>query len=86
MATTSKLVTYEEWLNMPEVSDEIEEVVNGEIVRMPPPKNRHVYVVDSLHTTLKRQVDGAQVKHVLPLAAAGCAGDPAPGAVVVTFK
>jgi hypothetical protein len=27
----SKLVSYEEWLRMPEVSDGIEEVVNGEI-------------------------------------------------------
>jgi hypothetical protein len=31
MATTTRTVTYEEWLNMPVVDDAIEEVVNGEI-------------------------------------------------------
>lgn len=62
MATTTKLITYEEWLNMPEVSDEIEEVVNGEIVRMPPPKARHAYLIDSLADMLKRQIDAAQVR------------------------
>ena len=31
MATTTRTVTYEEWLNMPLVDDAIEEVVNGEI-------------------------------------------------------
>jgi len=41
MATTTKLVSYEDWLRMPEVDDAIEEVVNGEIVRMPPPKITH---------------------------------------------
>jgi len=35
MATTTKLVSYEDWLRMPEIDDAIEEVVNGEIVRMP---------------------------------------------------
>ena len=29
-------VTYEEWLRMPEVTDAIEEVVDGEIRIMPP--------------------------------------------------
>ena len=62
MAMTTKLITYEEWLNMPEVSDEIEEVVNGEIVTMPPPKTRHADIVDSLGDILKRQVDLAQVR------------------------
>ena len=33
--TKSKTVTYEEWLRMPEVTDAIEEVVNGEIRIMP---------------------------------------------------
>jgi hypothetical protein len=36
MATTTRTVTYEEWLNMPVVEDAIEEVVNGEIRIMPP--------------------------------------------------
>lgn len=41
MATTSKLVTCEEWLNMPQVSNAIEEVVNGEIRIMPPANMVH---------------------------------------------
>ena len=56
MATTTKLVTYEEWLNMPEVEDAIEEVVNGEIVTMPPPKLPHASVVENL-----RDIVGAQL-------------------------
>jgi len=62
MATTTKLVTYEEWLRMPEVDDAIEEVVNGEIVRMPPPKARHAYIIDALGDLLKRQIDPGQVR------------------------
>jgi Uma2 family endonuclease len=62
MATSTKLVTYEEWLNMPVVDDAIEEVVNGEIVTMPPPKARHADVVESLADILKRQVDPARVR------------------------
>ena len=38
MATTPKIVTYEEWLAFPAVEDAIEEVVNGEIRIMPPNK------------------------------------------------
>jgi Uma2 family endonuclease len=33
-----RTVTYEEWLRMPEVTDFIEEVVDGEIPIMPPNK------------------------------------------------
>jgi Uma2 family endonuclease len=36
----TKTVSYEEWLRMPEVDDQIEEVVNGEIRLMPPPSGR----------------------------------------------
>ena len=64
MATTTKTVTYEEWLRMPEVSDAIEEVVNGEIRIMPPPKMKHALVVDSLSRILKSQLD-AKTFHVL---------------------
>jgi Uma2 family endonuclease len=62
MATTTKLVTYDEWLTMPEVDDAIEEVVNGEIVTMPPPKSRHGDIVESLADILKLQIDPAQVR------------------------
>ena len=34
---------------MPEVSDAIEEVVNGEIRIMPPPKWNHTQIVQSLY-------------------------------------
>ena len=62
MATTTKLVTYEEWLKMPEVDGVIQEVVNGEIVTMPAPKTLHGDVVESLADILKRQVDPAKVR------------------------
>jgi Uma2 family endonuclease len=52
-----KRVTYEEWLRMPEVSDAIEEVVNGEIRIMPPPKWTHSEIVDRLHRQIDSQVD-----------------------------
>jgi Uma2 family endonuclease len=57
MAATTKLVTYEEWLNMPEVQDAIEEVVNGEIRIMPAPKFEHALVVNALRDALGGQVD-----------------------------
>jgi len=57
MATTSKLVTYDEWLNMPEVSDAIEEVVNGEIRIMPPWKLVHTLVAHALKHILEDQLD-----------------------------
>jgi Uma2 family endonuclease len=62
MAISAKLVTYEEWLTMPEVDDAIEEVVNGEIVTIPPPKFRHANVVESLANILRRQLDPAQMR------------------------
>jgi len=43
------MVTYEEWLLMPEVSDAIEEVVNGEIRIFPVPPMEHSDVVDELY-------------------------------------
>jgi Uma2 family endonuclease len=57
MATTTKLVTYEKWLQMPEIQDAIEEVVNGEIRIMPPPKLKHARVIQSLRRILDRQLD-----------------------------
>jgi Uma2 family endonuclease len=57
MSTTTKLVTYQDWLEMPAADDVIQEVVNGEIVTMPPPKARHADVVEALAEVLKRQTD-----------------------------
>jgi Uma2 family endonuclease len=56
MATNSKMLTYEEWLRLPEVEG-VEEVVNGEIVKMPPNKIVHAYTVESLADLLKAKLD-----------------------------
>ena len=53
----SGTVTYEEWLQMPEVEDATEEVVNGEIRIMPPAKLRHAWIVERLHLALQGQLD-----------------------------
>jgi len=52
-----KRVTYEEWLQMPEVDDAIEEVVDGEIILMPPNKAVHALIADFIADELKRQLD-----------------------------
>ncbi len=53
----TRTVTYEEWIAMPEVTDAIEEVVNGEIRIMPPAKSRHARIVQRLNRSLDRQLD-----------------------------
>jgi len=57
MATTTRTVTYEEWLEMPVVEDATEEVVNGEIRIAPPNKWNHALVVENLSDILDAQVD-----------------------------
>ena len=57
MATLPKIVTYEEWLEMPVTQDGREEVVNGEIRIMPPNKTPHPYVVDDLTAAFRSQLD-----------------------------
>jgi Uma2 family endonuclease len=56
MATTPKVLTYEEWLKLPEVEG-IEEVVNGEIQKMPPNKWNHARTVEQLAQLLRAQLD-----------------------------
>jgi Uma2 family endonuclease len=56
MPTTQKLLTYEEWLRLPEVEG-VEEVVNGEIRKMPPNKVLHADTVENLADLLKAQFD-----------------------------
>jgi Uma2 family endonuclease len=56
MATTPKLLTYEEWLKLPEVEG-IEEVVNGEIRKMPPNKWNHVAILEELADQLRSGID-----------------------------
>ena len=46
MATTPKVITYEEWLKMPE-AEGVEEVVQGEVRKMPPNKIIHADVVEN---------------------------------------
>jgi Uma2 family endonuclease len=49
-------VTYEEWLKMPVVEDGREEVVDGEIIFMPPAKSAHALIIDNIGDELKRQL------------------------------
>jgi Uma2 family endonuclease len=58
----SKTVTYEEWLRMPEVSDAIEEVVNGEIRIMPAPSWNHAEIVQNIYDSIRPRVDKRAVK------------------------
>jgi Uma2 family endonuclease len=57
----TKLITYEEWLNLPEAQDATEEVVNGEIRIMPPAKLVHARIVQRLNRALDRQLDPSRV-------------------------
>jgi Uma2 family endonuclease len=50
-------VTYEEWLRMPEVTDAIEEVVDGEIVIMPPAKLKHALIARNICKAFDAQTD-----------------------------
>jgi len=61
MATTPKLLTYEEWLKLPE-AEGIEEVVNGEIRKMPPNKIIHADTVEKLADLLKARLDQRTVQ------------------------
>ncbi len=60
MATTPKVVTYEEWLRMP-VVDGREEVVNGEIRIMPPNKLPHPRIIQKLISSFLRHIDEEKV-------------------------
>jgi len=53
----AKRVTYEEWLDMPEVRDATEEVVDGHIILMPPAKLKHALIVRNLMWALQSQLD-----------------------------
>ena len=66
MATIPKTVTYEEWLRLPEVEG-IEEVVNGEIRKMPPNKWNHTCTVENLADLLKAKLDRKTVQVVVSI-------------------
>jgi Uma2 family endonuclease len=53
-------VTYEEWLRMPEVTDAIEEVVDGEIRIMPPAKWKHALITQQVGDALDAQLDARE--------------------------
>ena len=57
-----KTVSYEEWLRMPVVSECVEEVVNGEIRLMPPPKWIHAEMIESIADAMRGQVDRQPIK------------------------
>lgn len=61
MATPTKTVTYEEWLRMPETNLH-EEVVDGEIITVPPDKLPHPRVVHKLTITFSAQLDPERVE------------------------
>jgi len=61
MATTSKPLTYEEWLKLPE-AEGIEEVVNGEVRKMPPNKLLHADTVENFADLLKAKFDRKTVQ------------------------
>lgn len=61
MATTPKVITYEEWLKLPE-AEGVEEVVQGEIRKMARNKITHAGVVENLSDLLKAQVDRKTVQ------------------------
>ncbi len=60
MATTPKVLTYEEWLRLPE-AEGIEEVVNGEIRKMPPNKWNHARTVEEMARLIRSQVDPEKI-------------------------
>ena len=59
--TTSKTLTYEEWIQLPE-TDEIEEIVNGEIRKIPPNEVPHALTVENLAGLLKEKLDRRTVQ------------------------
>jgi Uma2 family endonuclease len=55
MSTSTKLITYEDSLTMPE--NRFEEIVHGECRIMPPPSPKHVDLIDELLNILLTQID-----------------------------
>jgi Uma2 family endonuclease len=55
----TRVVTYEEWLELPQ-SEGREEVVDGEIIQTPPARDLHMRVLEKLVRVFLRQLDEAQ--------------------------
>jgi len=62
MATASKLLTYEDWLQMPPVEDGTDEVVRGEYRFMPPTHWPHAEIIDESTALFHGQVDRKRVR------------------------
>src|SRR5579872_1463165 len=60
MATVSRILTYEEWLQLPPVEDGTDEVVKGELRFMPPTHYPHAEIIRRLVRILDRQLDEAR--------------------------
>ncbi len=61
MATLTRLLSYEEWLQMSPAEDGTDEVVNGELRFMPPPHQPHAEIVQRLVRRFSLQVTEEQV-------------------------
>lgn len=61
MATTPRLISYEEWLRMPTVEDGTDEVVRGVYRFMPPTHYPHAEIIQRLIARWIRQVDEKKV-------------------------
>jgi len=55
MGTTTKLITYEDSLTMPE--NRFEEIVHGESRIMPPPNKKHADLIEELSEILRTQIN-----------------------------
>jgi Uma2 family endonuclease len=67
MSTTTKLITYEDSLAMPE--NRFEEIVHGESRIMPPPNQKHADLIDELSSILRTQLN--KLEHRVTSAGAG---------------
>ena len=56
MATIPKVLTYEEWLKLPE-AEGVEEVVNGEVRRTAPGHWNHTRIIEGLARQLRAQLN-----------------------------
>jgi Uma2 family endonuclease len=60
MATATRILTYEEWLQLPPVEDGTDEVIKGELRFMPPTREPHAFIVRKLVRIIDRQLDETQ--------------------------
>jgi Uma2 family endonuclease len=58
MSTSTRLINYEDSLTMPE--NRFEEIVHGESRIMPPPNQKHAYLIAKLIAVLVRQLDDSE--------------------------